>query len=74
MPANYRAIVTLGPGLTKDQLAQGKPFLFFPPFFGWCGSGLQLIIGSLYTYTKTRKGTIYCILRFYESLPQDPRI
>lgn len=24
MPANYRAIVTLGPGLTKDRLVQGK--------------------------------------------------
>ena len=33
MPANYRAIVTLGPGLNKDRLAQGELFLFFPPFF-----------------------------------------
>lgn len=24
MPSNYRAIVTLGPDLTKDRLAQGK--------------------------------------------------
>jgi hypothetical protein len=30
MPANYRAIVTLGPGLTKDRLVQGELFLFFP--------------------------------------------
>jgi hypothetical protein len=72
MPANYRAIVTLGPGLTKDRLAQGELFLFFPPFFGWCG--LQLIIGSLYAHAKTRKGTVYRVLRFYGSSPQDPRI
>jgi hypothetical protein len=39
MPANYRAIVTLGPGLTKDRLAQGELFLFFSPFFGLCGYG-----------------------------------
>jgi hypothetical protein len=32
MPANYRAIVTLGPGLTKDRLVQGKHFLFFSFF------------------------------------------
>ncbi len=25
MPENYRAIVTLGPGLTKDRLVQGNP-------------------------------------------------
>jgi hypothetical protein len=33
MPANYRAIVTLGPGLTKDRLVQGELFLPPLPFF-----------------------------------------
>lgn len=32
MPANYRAIVTLGPGLTKDRLVQGELCLLFVYF------------------------------------------
>jgi hypothetical protein len=43
IPANYQVIVTLGPGLTKDRLAQGEHFLFFPPFFGLCGSSSWLL-------------------------------
>lgn len=27
MPADYRAMVTLGPDLTKDRLVQGKTYL-----------------------------------------------
>jgi hypothetical protein len=32
MPENYRAIVTLGPDLTKDRLVQGTFLLLYPGF------------------------------------------
>jgi len=55
LPPHYRAIVTLGPGLTKDRLVQGIP----PPgrFIIY-----MLILGSLYAYAKTWKGTVGGIL------------
>ena len=55
MPANYRAIVTLGPGLTKDRLVQGK-----------CRSQNCLIRtdgdNSLYAHAKTGRRTICSLL------------
>jgi hypothetical protein len=55
LPSNYRAIVTLGPGLTKDRIVQGisSPGQIIVS---------MLIIDSLYAYAKTWKGTIGCIL------------
>jgi hypothetical protein len=56
LPANYRALVTLGPSLTKDRLVQGTSspimFLYVTNF------------SSLYANAETRKGTISHVLRF----------
>ena len=56
MPTDYRAIVTLGPELTKDRLAQGN----FRPLFT---TRYLLKLDSLYANAKVGEGSVCGFLR-----------
>jgi hypothetical protein len=64
LPTGYRAIVTLGPGLTKDRLVQGIPVVEV--------SHLILMTSSLYADAKTWQRAVNRILRCDRGTAQDP--
>lgn len=61
--ANYRAIVTLGPGLSKDRLVQG---IFLTEFLVYANGD------SLYAHAKTWERTVGRTLRLDGDSAQDP--
>lgn len=71
LPQDYRALVTLGAGLTKDRLVQGRHFTLLHPL---STLGVPLTINnSLHAHEEVRQGPVCGLLRAGGDTHEDPR-